>query len=104
LYGSLIQILVPARLGFDDPAELGRAMAARRFDLSRDEIRLLELLAGGLSNKAIAIELNVSELKIKNKLKSLYRKLSVPGRVQAAVVAVEYGFGEHADTSEDNND
>lgn len=52
--------------------------------LSRQEQRVLELLAAGLSNPEIAARLVVSVNTVKAHLKSIYRKLAVRGRREAS--------------------
>jgi DNA-binding CsgD family transcriptional regulator len=51
------------------------------------EIRVLELVKGGASNKAIARDLCLAEATIKLHLKGVLRKLGVSNRTQAAVWA-----------------
>ncbi len=55
--------------------------------LSPQESRVLRLLVAGLSNPEIARELVVSPNTIKTQLKSIYRKLNVGAREEAAAVA-----------------
>ena len=95
LMGRLQAILVPEALGFADPTDLGRAMAAWRYDLSREDIGLLEHLARGMTNAEIAERMGlVEENSIKNRLKTVYSKLGARNRAQAALIAAWYGFAE----------
>jgi LuxR family maltose regulon positive regulatory protein len=55
--------------------------------LSPQERRVLRLLTAGLSNSEIARELVVSTNTIKTQLQSIYRKLDVTNREQAADAA-----------------
>ena len=55
--------------------------------LSQQEVRVLRLLAAGLSNADIARELIVSTNTVKTHVKSIYRKLSVNSRDEAREVA-----------------
>ncbi len=57
--------------------------------LSSQEQRVLKLLAAGLSNPEIARELVVSTNTIKTQVKSIFNKLNVNNRVEAADVARE---------------
>jgi LuxR family maltose regulon positive regulatory protein len=57
--------------------------------LSQQELRVLRLLAAGLSNTDIARELVVSTNTVKTHVKSIYRKLSVNSRGEAREVARE---------------
>jgi LuxR family maltose regulon positive regulatory protein len=57
--------------------------------LSHQELRVLRLLVGGLSNADIAEELVVSTNTIKTHIKSIYRKLNVKSRDEAREAARE---------------
>lgn len=56
--------------------------------LSDREIEVLTLLAQGLLNKQIALKLDVSERTIKNHVFSIFKKISVTDRTQAAIFAI----------------
>ena len=57
--------------------------------ISQQELRVLRLLAAGLSNADIARELIVSTNTVKTHVKSIYRKLNVNSRNEAREVARE---------------
>jgi two-component system nitrate/nitrite response regulator NarL len=57
--------------------------------LTEQEQRILERIAGGLSNKLIARELEIAEGTVKVHVKHILRKLNLRSRVEAAVWAVE---------------
>lgn len=59
---------------------------------SRREIQVLQLIVGGDGVRAAAEHLRLSPHTIRNHLKSIYRKLGVGGRVEAAVHAVRLGL------------
>lgn len=61
--------------------------------LTEQEQRILEHIAGGLSNKLIARELDIAEGTVKVHVKHILRKLNLRSRVEAAVWAVEHGRG-----------
>jgi PAS domain S-box-containing protein len=61
-------------------------------DLSSRERQILALLATGLANKQIAARLRVSPHTVSSHLKSLYAKLGVANRAQAAARAVAHGL------------
>ncbi len=61
-------------------------------DLTPREMEILCQLAAGLSNKAIARELGISDGTVKLHVKAILRKLEVRSRVEAAVIAVERGL------------
>lgn len=93
IMGPLWPVLIPRSLNFTNPGELGRALAAWRYDLSRDEIHLLEFVAQGLTNSQIAEQTGVAEENtVKNRLKVVFKKLGVNNRAQAATIPAIYGF------------
>ena len=64
----------------------------RRDDLTAREREVLELIAGGRSNKRIALELGISEKTVKTHVGHLLAKLGVSDRTQAAMLAVRTGM------------
>jgi DNA-binding NarL/FixJ family response regulator len=60
--------------------------------LSQREIEVLELVAGGRTNKEIALRLNISNQTVKNHISSILRKLAVNDRTQAVVYAMRRGW------------
>jgi DNA-binding NarL/FixJ family response regulator len=60
--------------------------------LSAREREVLRLLADGLSNADIAKELFLSEGTVRNYVSSLFIKLGVSDRTQAAVIALRHGL------------
>jgi two-component system NarL family response regulator len=61
--------------------------------LTRRETEILELLAAGHSNREIAKRLFLSEKTVKAHLATVFRKLGVNNRTQAAMMAVSMGLG-----------
>lgn len=61
-------------------------------ELTPRESEILSLVAEGQSNKVIARNLGISDGTVKLHVKAILRKLSVHSRVEAAVIAVEYGL------------
>ena len=57
--------------------------------LTRRELEVLKLVAKGHFNKEIAIQLNISERTVKNHISSIFRKIDVSDRTQAAVFAIK---------------
>ena len=57
-------------------------------NLTQREMEVLKLVATGMFNKEIADELNISERTVKNHLFSIFKKLDVTDRTQAAVFAI----------------
>jgi DNA-binding NarL/FixJ family response regulator len=64
-------------------------------ELSERERGILALLAEGLNNSAIAERLHLSEGTIRNYVSSIFDKLNVNDRTQAAVLAIRYGISPH---------
>lgn len=60
--------------------------------LTRREIEVLRQLAGGLTNKAIAYDLGISEHTVKYHVGSILTKLDVSGRTEAVIVAARRGL------------
>lgn len=60
--------------------------------LSQREREVLHKLTEGMSNKEIGIALSLTEGTIKNHLTSIFSKLGVLDRTQAALMAREYGW------------
>ena len=63
-----------------------------RAHISAKEMQLLTLLAGGQSNKAIALALDISENTVKFHLKQIFRKLEVENRSAAISTALREGL------------
>lgn len=61
-------------------------------DLTQREIELLQLMANGMSNKAIAKKLCVSENTVKYHLKNMMQKLGVQNRTEAVAHAIRVGL------------
>jgi two-component system nitrate/nitrite response regulator NarL len=73
--------------------------AAPFSELTPREMEILEHVAEGLSNKMIARALNITDGTVKLHVKAILRKLGVHSRVEAAVIAVEHGFGKKKNTT-----
>ncbi len=61
--------------------------------LTEREIEVLKGVAAGLSDKEIALKLFLSEPTVKSHLRSVYQKLRIHNRAQAAAYAVKNGLG-----------
>lgn len=72
-----------------EPQELFPELTARELDV-------LELVARGASNEAIAEQLVVTSKTVRNYVSRIYSKLEVDGRAQAIVLAREAGLGKGA--------
>jgi DNA-binding NarL/FixJ family response regulator len=62
--------------------------------LSERETEILHAAARGLSNRAIAKELWLSDQTVKFHLHNIYRKLNVANRTEAAKYAFDHGLHE----------
>ena len=60
--------------------------------LSERELEVLRLVAAGKENAAIAADLFISPRTVKNHLSSIFEKLGVENRVQAALIAARAGL------------
>jgi len=99
------QLLVGASIGHDPstsdlddnyhddhaPMQVGlSAESLARFDnLSKREQNVLELLAGGMTNKEIARAIDLQEATVKIHVKNIYRKMGVSNRAQAVRMAIQ---------------
>lgn len=74
--------------------KLSQAQDPARYGLTERELQVLRHLARGDNNAEIAEKLCVSEQTVKKELVSLFEKLGVKNRTQAAVKAVQLGFAD----------
>jgi two-component system NarL family response regulator len=76
------------------PAKVAERLAARRQrpDLSERELEVLQMLLKGCSNKEIGSALFISEDTVKAHLKTLFVKLEVKDRTEAAISAIRHGI------------
>jgi DNA-binding NarL/FixJ family response regulator len=68
------------------------AQRERRAELSQREMEVLQLLIKGRSNKEIGTSLFISEDTVKAHLKTLFIKLRVQDRTEAAISAIRHGI------------
>jgi DNA-binding NarL/FixJ family response regulator len=76
------------------PIEIGTKLAARmeRPSLSEREYQVLSLMAKGKNNKAIAIELNITENTVKFHVTNVMIKLGASDRTHAVVNGLQQGI------------
>ncbi|HKL41168.1 MAG TPA: response regulator transcription factor [Clostridia bacterium] len=60
--------------------------------LTNREIEIVKLIATGLSNKEIGVELSFSQGTIKNNVSKILKKLDMSDRMQIAIFAIENGI------------
>src|SRR4051794_29118692 len=95
-----------------DPAIARRLMSSLRAGGHRDvtaeltsrELEVLRLVGMGKANKAIAVELDISERTARTHVSNILRKLSLSSRTQAALWAVREGIVEAVAGSEPQPD
>jgi NarL family two-component system response regulator LiaR len=76
----------------DLPREERQRQFSDKYGLSDLEIKVLHLIAEGLNNEEISQLTHLARETIKGHLKSLFRKLQVKNRTEAAVLAVREGI------------
>ena len=62
--------------------------------LTRRELEVLKLVAVGMFNKEIGEEMSISERTVKNHISSIFKKIDVADRTQAAVFAIKNNLVE----------
>jgi DNA-binding NarL/FixJ family response regulator len=67
-------------------------------ELSSRERQVLELVANGLSNQEIGLQLGLAEKTIKHYMTNILTKLQVRSRVEAALLAARVGLGQSGPT------
>lgn len=77
-------------------ATLLRSRTTRRQlpELTERERQVLQLVGAGLANKQIARRLDISEKTVKAHLTSVFHRIGVSDRTQAALWAVRHGLGD----------
>lgn len=68
--------------------------AALAAELSARERDIVKLLTRGMNNADIAHHLHLSEGTVRNYVSSIFDKLGVADRTQAAIIALRHGLGE----------
>jgi len=85
-WGTDVSIALPLDAPEQTPADLAQwKLAAREFEV-------LQLLAAGQSNRAIATSLGISENTVKFHTRNVFKKLGVRSRVEAATLAHNAGI------------
>lgn len=79
-----------------EDAEVSRTMtdpgAALVGELSRQDVELLRLLAGGLPMEAVARRMNTSERTVRRRVKAICDRLGFTSSIQAVVWAARQGL------------
>ena len=75
-------------------AEWSRAALAWRYELTRAEVQLIELIAAGCTNDQIAVRLELLEVNtVKKRIDKVFKKMGVNSRVLIALAAARVGLG-----------
>ncbi|MBW3615598.1 MAG: response regulator transcription factor [Actinobacteria bacterium] len=91
IFGASVASRLTALLASD------REPAALPFpELTRREREVLELMAQGLNNAAIALRLSIGDKRVRNCVTDIYAKLGVADRPQAIILAREAGLGRNS--------
>lgn len=85
--GTYLPAAAAMTLRRSKPAALPASGPATGDPLTSRQMRVLRLLAQGVSNKQIARELEISEITVKAHVSLILRKLGVSNRTQAAIAA-----------------
>jgi DNA-binding CsgD family transcriptional regulator len=85
------EIIVVKEVRVTEPFTLNQTRL-RELGITRRELEILELIAGGLSNREIAEKLFVSENTVKTHSSRLFDKLSARRRTQAVQLGKELGL------------
>ncbi|WP_163851308.1 response regulator [Pseudooceanicola aestuarii] len=91
------QVYLPDEIGTDaapDEAGTERETAVERLaQLTRQQMKILELICEGKLNKQIAHDLTIAEATVKAHITAIMRKLGVQSRTQAVLIAQRANFG-----------
>ncbi len=90
LSASVVTRLVHRLSGASPPQSA--SSSAGRFGLTARELDVLGLISRGATNKDIARHLDLAEGTVKNHVSSVFAKLGVTDRLQAALAAREHGL------------
>lgn len=82
---------VVARIS-DEPQSPPDASAPAVLDLTARELEVLQLLANGLSNQAMAEALFISDRTVQAHLTSIFAKMGVASRLEAVLTAIRRGW------------
>jgi len=62
-------------------------------DLTARELEILHLVLAGYTNKAIALEIFISEKTVEFHLNHIYTKIGMRTRLMAGIWAIQHGMG-----------
>jgi DNA-binding NarL/FixJ family response regulator len=82
---------LPNRDGFLTPVQ-SRSTASLADPLSPREIKVLQLVAGGFTNKAIGAQLGISDRTVQAHLATIFDKLGAKSRTEAVMIGLRTGL------------
>jgi len=89
---SCVRQVLAGRTYLAPAAAAKLAERVTQVQLTPRELSVLRLMADGLSNKEIGVELSISERTVKTHLAHLFEKLGVTSRTEAVRVATRRGL------------
>lgn len=93
IYGQMSVIYIPVDLGFDNPKQIAEALLSYKYDLSKNHIKVLDLMMQGKTNEQMA-EIFENDVKtIQNWINSILFNMKAKNRAQASAIATKYGLG-----------
>jgi non-specific serine/threonine protein kinase len=84
--------VVHTRSTEDSDAEGSQQYVAALEQLTRREREVVQFIAKGLTNRQIALELNIADRTVDSHVSNVLRKLSLPSRARVAAWAVEHSL------------
>ena len=93
LFGSVIAERITGLFRNLDRTQVKDLKMPEFIDLTPRELEILELIAHGLNNQAIAISLGITGKTVSNHISNIFNKLQVVDRAQAIIKAREAGLG-----------
>jgi two-component system, NarL family, nitrate/nitrite response regulator NarL len=94
------EVYVASSLAFGLLREMSRPRPSDPLaELSSRERQVLELVASGMSNQEIGLELGLAEKTIKHYMTNILTKLQVRSRLEAALLAAKVGLGQSGPAS-----
>ena len=94
-HAAIGDVVIPPALLARLLPKLNRAHRGPGADLSRREMEVLEHLATGASNRAIAAELFLSVNTVRNHVQQILQKLGVHSKLEAVAMAVREGIVDY---------
>ena len=65
--------------------------------MPKRDIQILKLIAQGMSNKEIALQISITEKTVRNRLSLLFQQFYLKNRTEAALWAISQGIVDNTD-------